>query len=518
MSDVQRSILSGFLSILGVRAVTIVMGVATTPILYRILGPRAVGIFGTVVAVQALFMIFVSAGVTDGVRKFVAEDRDADNWQADVVGFYFRLAFGLAAVGATIMAAATHFGLVAAAFGPEYTPYFYVLVLGVFAAQFWGYTRRTLLGFGLERYSEPLKLFNHGLFVGLALPLALWYGALGALVGRVLSGLVAAIVGLGVVVARTDVSPGAAVQTPPDSFPRRRLLAFNSLTIVLMFLVMSLYHVDVVMLQLFIGGAPVGTYKGALTMAEFLWMVPATVQMTFVHSTSELWADDRVEKVNDLAARTTRYTLLLTLLLGVGLVSLADAVVPLYLGQAYEAAVLPLVLLVPGAIGFSLARPVLAIEQGKGDLARPIAATAGAAVLNLVLNLLLIPRYGIAGAAVATSAGYGSMFVFHLWSARRLGFDPTADLRLARVAVTAVGAGVPILLLPGVIPGAVAVPGLGVDVPYSLFVVPPVGLLLFTATALAAGALDLDEAADLLASFPDPVGALGERLGRRAEG
>ncbi|WP_415379375.1 flippase [Halosimplex sp. TS25] len=509
----DRSILSGFLSIASAKAISLVMGILTTPVLYQLLGPRRVGIFGTVVSVQALFMIFVSAGVTDGVRKYVAEDRDRDRWEGAVVGFYFRLALLLAAAGALLMFSATHFGLVATVFGPAYEPLFYLLVVGVFAAQFWGYARRTLMGFGLERYSEPLKVFNHGLFVGLALPLvALGFGAAGALAGRVFSGLVAAVVGLAIIARKVSLRGATA---SPDWLPRREMLTFNSLTVLLMFLMMSLYHVDVVMLQVLVGGATVGYYKGALTLAEFLWMVPLMIQSVFVHSMSELWSNDRVDRINEIAARTTRYTLLLTALMGLGLVALADVAVPTYLGSEYSPAVTPLVLLIPGAVGFALARPLLAIEQGKGDLRYPIAATGASAVVNALLNLALIPRFGMRGAAVATSVGYASMFVFHLWSAHRIGFQPLADLRVGRVVATVALAAGPILALPRFVTAHLVVPVVGVSLPLSLFVVPPAGLVVFLTTAYLTGAVGVGETVDILTSCPDPLGTVGRRLRRR---
>jgi O-antigen/teichoic acid export membrane protein len=490
------------------------MGILTTPVLFRILGPQKVGIFSTVLSVQALFMIFVSSGVTDGVRKFIAEDRSQDSWEAEIVGFYFRLALVLALGGAAVIYLATATGVIAAVFGERYTPYFYLLVVGVFAAQFWGYARRTLMGLGLERYSEPLKLFNYGLYVGLALPLvALGYGVIGVLVGQFGAAMAAAIIGL--LIIRRRESLRRIVGTSPAWLPRREMLTFNSLTIVLMFLVMSLYHVDIIMLQVFAGGTQVGHYKGALKLAEFLWMVPLMIQSVFVHSTSELWSNERYARINELSSRTTRYALLLTGVMGLGLAALADVVVPIYLGMAYTSAVTPLLLLIPGAIGFALARPILAIEQGHGDLRYPIASTGAAAGINLTLNLLLIPQFGMHGAAVATSIGYASMFAFHLWSARRLGFDPLADIRAGSTTLTIVLSAGPIFYLSRQLTADIVIPVLGVHVPISLIAVPPAGLVVFLGMAFLTGALQIDETVEILTSCPDPIGSFGRTLRQR---
>ena len=515
----QRSILSGVLSVAGTKVLTLVVGILTTPVLYRLLQPAGVGVYTTVLSVFSLFMIFVSSGVSDGVRKFVAEDRARPYWESNVVGFYFRLAFVLAVAGSGLLALSARSGLVTDVFGPDFELYFYVLAVLVVTDQFREYARRTLMGFGLERYSEPLKVLQQLTFVGVALPLVYFdYGVVGALAGKIAAGATVAAIGL-VLIGRR-VSLKSVVQSTPPGFPRRQMLTFNSLSIVLILLLMSLYHVDILMLQFQASSEQVGYYRAALKLAEFLWFVPLALQTVFVHSTSELWSNGRTGKISELAARTTRYNFLLTGLMALGLAALADVAVPIYFGTTYTPAVTPLLFLLPGALGFAVARPILAISQGKGDLKFPILATGSAAVLNLGLNALLIPRYGMAGAAAATSVGYGSMAVFHFWSARRVGFDPLSDARLGRVVVTTVLAAIPIfavsrrvdaqILVDGTIPAtSVAV---DVALPVSLVVVPPLGLTVYLLFAFLTGALGVCEVLETLSSFPEPVGSRAETL------
>lgn len=487
----QRSIMEGVGAVLSTKVITLIVGVISTPILYRLLGPSAFGVYAFLLSVFSLLMIFVSSGVTEGVRKFLAEDRDQPDWERDVVGFYLRLALLLGLVGAGLVFLVTRTGVVARFFGPEFTPYFYLLAILVLVAQFRAVNRRTLMGFGLERYSEPLKAGNRVAFVLIALPLVyVGYGVTGAIFGLIVANGLAVIVSLYLIHRRVPLV--RALRSAPDSLPRRSLLSFNTLSVLLILLMMSLYHVDILLIQWFTGSTQVGHYKAALKIAEFLWFVPLAIQMVFVHSMSNLWSNDRTEKVTAITADSTRYTLLLTALLALGLAGLAEVAVPLYFGPKSTPAIEPLLLLLPGALGFAVARPILAVSQGKGDLGYPIAATGIAAGLNLGLNLLLIPRYGMHGAAVATSIGYGSMFVLHVWAARKLEFDPLADARLFRVAVTTVLAAIPILGLPMLIQNQWL----------ALLIVPPVGLIVYGGLAFATGALDVDEVFDILCSTP----------------
>jgi O-antigen/teichoic acid export membrane protein len=85
------------------------------------------------------------------------------------------------------------------------------------------------------------------------------------------------------------------------------------------------------------------------------------------------------------------------------------------------------------------------------------AITGVAAALNVALNLILIPRYGMMGAAVATVAAYGVMFLAMTWYAQRVFPTPYQWRRV----LTAAGAAVALLLLGkglgGGIGGALAI-------------------------------------------------------------
>ncbi|SEV98926.1 oligosaccharide flippase family protein [Natrinema salifodinae] len=503
----NRSIASGVVSVVSAKVIVLVITALSTPLLYRLLGASEFGEYSFLLSVFAIYMIFVSSGITDGVRKFLAEDRAAANWSEHVVGFYLRLAILLAGLGAVLLVLATRTGIVEFAFGSELQLYFYVLAALVVTAQFRDYTRKTLMGFGLERYSEPLKIIDKLGFVAVAVPLVyLGAGVLGALAGHLVASTLVAVIGLVLVHRRVPLS--CLFSRPTERFPRKQMLTFNSMSIALIFLLMSLYHIDIVMLRRFRESAAVGNYKAALTLAEFLWFIPMAIQTVFVHSTSELWSQNRLREISNLASRTTRYTFLLTAVMAVGLAALSDVAVPLYFGEEATPAITPLLLLLPGALGFALARPILAISQGEGSLQYPVAATGVAALINVILNVTLIPMFGMSGAAVATSVGYGSMFVFHCVSARRVGFDPLADARLGRALLTTGLAAVPIVALAR----AIASPLL------ALAVVPPVGFAIFIMFALLVGALDPAEPFEVLSAFPDPIGSKADAAYDRLAG
>ncbi|WP_293028225.1 flippase [Natronococcus sp.] len=497
----------GSLSIGTANGVALLVGFVSIPVLFRLLGPAGFGDYTFLLSVFAIYMIFVSSGIADGVRTFLAEDRSTANWEPHVVGYYFRLAVLFTFTGAFVLFLGSRNGFVAALFGEEYTIYFYGLALLGISVQFQTYSRKALLGFGLKRHSGLLDALDKVAFVAVSIPLVYFgFGVPGALAGHAVASLVCGVVGLTLIHRRVSLS--SVFRIPPREFPRKKMLTFNSMTVVLLFLLASLYHIDIIVLQQFHESAAVGNYRAALLLAEFIWFVPIALQIGYVRSTSELWSRNRLDEITALASKTTRYTLLLTAIIAVGIAALADVVVPIYFGPDATPAIEPLLLLLPGVLGFALARPVLAISQVEGALRYPVLATAGAAGINVVLNYLLIPGYGMHGAAVATTISYGSMFVFHWFSAQRIGFDPLADARFGRVTATTALAAVPIFALATV----VANPWL------ALLLVPPFGLLVYLVFAVLTGAMEPAEPFEVLAEFPAPIGPQAEPIRGRLEG
>ncbi|MGM0398727.1 MAG: polysaccharide biosynthesis C-terminal domain-containing protein [Halobacteriota archaeon] len=494
-----------FLSIFSAKVITSLTAIVSTPIIVRLLGPGGYGDYAVWLSVYSLYMIPISAGITEGVQKFVGEDRGVDDWRAYVVRFYLQLAGIMVVVGVVGLLAFTSLGGAALLFDDSFTRYFYFLTVFVFVGQFRAVTGRTVLGLGLEPISESLKVVKKFAIIGLGIALvAIGYGVTGMMVGHIVANALVAVVA-GIVILRR-VSIPALLAGPERDFPYRELLSFNVLNIVLVLLVMSLYHVDIVMLRSFTGAETTGFYKAALALAEYLWFVPIAFQTILLHTSSSLWSDDRLGTITSIASRITRYTTLLVVLMAVGVAVLADRFVVLYYGSEFIVSVTPLLLLLPGTIGFAIARPLQSISQGSGRLTVLIMAVSVAAGANVVLNALLIPRYGMNGAAVATSIGYGSMFGLFVWAARRIGYDPLHDFRIGPIVATVVVTAPLIWALDAVIRSDLV----------ALLLVPVFGAVLFSIVAIRFGAIDVEELYDIGERLPGPADRLVVLLDRLA--
>ncbi|AEH36951.1 lipopolysaccharide biosynthesis protein [Halopiger xanaduensis] len=493
----KSKVLLGFLSILGSKLGVVLLGLIITPILVRLLGSTLYGDYAFVMSMLGITMILVNAGIFDGTRKFMVEDRDQQNWQDYVFGFYFRVALGLAFLVLLSFVLFAWTGLPRQLFGVEFVLYFYLLGVLVLGRQVFSVARGGLISLGLEKKSEPLPIIKKVLFGIISLSLVyVGYGVVGVLVGQIVATVVVSIIALVILFKRLDLD--AVFGRVPSDFPKRRLLSFNKLSVVFILLTTSLYHIDILLLQPLAGSQATGYYRASLVIAEFLWLVPNVCQTVLLHSSSELWSKKQTDEITELISRVTRYNIAFLVLVGLGLTALAKDFVPLYFGAEFEESVLPLLILLPGVIGFAISRPIFAIGQGKGSLRVLIMATGTAALINLFLNLLLIPEYGMTGAAIATSIGYGSMLIFHVLAARQIGFNPLMDLRLNRIAVTGFVTAIVIFSSTALIESAIL----------SLVVVPPVGFVVYMLIGLKIRIVSPDEIREGTNRLPDPISSL----------
>ena len=93
--------------------------------------------------------------------------------------------------------------------------------------------------------------------------------------------------------------------------------------------------------------------------------------------------------------------------------------------------------------------------------------TGAAAAVNVALNLILIPRYGMMGAAVATIAAYATMFAGMAWWAQRIYPVPYQWRRV----LTAAGAGIALVVAGKLVGGGLAV-ALALGLAYPIVLLP----------------------------------------------
>lgn len=161
------------------------------------------------------------------------------------------------------------------------------------------------------------------------------------------------------------------------------------------------YNFDSLLLGFMVGSAAVGWYGAAYKPITAILAVPVTYFVGLFPTLSRTFGSDHAA-FQGIVTRSLRLASVLALPIGVGGAFLAGPIIHFLFGAAYENSVLPLQILSWAAVLVILRgtfRQALN-AAGRQDLDLRCAVTAMG--LNVGLNLFVIPRYGIVGAAGTT--------------------------------------------------------------------------------------------------------------------
>ena len=158
-------------------------------------------------------------------------------------------------------------------------------------------------------------------------------------------------------------------------------------------------RLDMLMLKYMGTTEELGIYSIAVRLAEMLLLVSAASMVTMP---GIIKGEVSKEKI----AQIIRYLLFITIMLSIAIAMLAQyLIVPLY-GVEYKAVILLMQILLIGISIKSMNYAISPYIMGKGKPEYDSYLGVGIGILNVLLNIVLIPRYGPIGAAVATTISY----------------------------------------------------------------------------------------------------------------
>jgi O-antigen/teichoic acid export membrane protein len=163
---------------------------------------------------------------------------------------------------------------------------------------------------------------------------------------------------------------------------------------------------DLLLVTALLGTTETGIYSVAAFAVDALYLFSATTGSIFFPIATAQPAQ------RDLL--TAKIVRILGLIM-VGILLLGGLVgwyfIPLLYGEAYAGAVAPTLILLPGIFFLSLETIFMNNFAGRGLPVQAILVIVAGFFVNLILNLLFIPLFGINGAAIASTIAYGSMFI-----------------------------------------------------------------------------------------------------------
>ncbi len=188
----------------------------------------------------------------------------------------------------------------------------------------------------------------------------------------------------------------------------RAALSFSAITV----LTALDSQTDTVLLSVFRGEADVGWYNAATTITFSLLMLAQAYRFA-VYPLMTRYAQEAPEKMAMLFRKSIHYMGVIAMPMVAGIFLLAPQIVELVFGAKFIPTAPVLRVLVVSLLFFFVGEPCNRLMLVKDRQRVLVGLLAVSAPLNVVLNLILIPRYGAVGAAFARTISTGVFFTLN---------------------------------------------------------------------------------------------------------
>lgn len=163
------------------------------------------------------------------------------------------------------------------------------------------------------------------------------------------------------------------------------------------------YRVDILILERFVSSADVGLYSVGVGLAELIWQLPTAIGTVLFSSSANSKSDSIAA---NQAAKLLRVSLVFLVLGSILFTFTSGWIVPLIYGNEFQASAQVINLLLPGIILVVIIQVLHASISGRGYPLIGLKVFILSIIVNVILNLILIPELGINGAAIASSVSY----------------------------------------------------------------------------------------------------------------
>lgn len=179
-------------------------------------------------------------------------------------------------------------------------------------------------------------------------------------------------------------------------------------------IIQFLHHrIDIFLVNIFLNPIAVGLYSISVTLVEKIWLISQSAGVILFPKVS---SETNKKNLKEFTPLVCRNVLLVTLIGTILLFFIGRLLIVLFYSKEFLNSVLPFQILLIGAVTMSGWRILANDLYGRGRPELNIYINFISVVLNIILNILWIPKFGIAGVAWATSVSYTFAFILILFT------------------------------------------------------------------------------------------------------
>lgn len=400
---------------------TAIAGYVFKVYLARVLGAEALGIYALGMTVVGLIGLFGGLGLTWAASRFPAvysgtgrieELRSFLVWSVLILAGVN----GLLAVGVIL---GRHWFSVRLYHTPALENYAYLFALIMFLGALTTFFAQLLTGYKQLARKTLITNFAGGALSIIFTVILVELGT--GLWGYIFAQVASAIVVLLLLAWSTyRFTPRAArLLLKPVRYPPPEMFSFAAAAFAMDIMGFLYGQMDKVVLGLYLNARAVGVYAVAATLVAFVAIALQSVNQIFSPTIADLHARGEMDLLNRLFQTLTKWVAGLTLPIAAVVVIFARVLMRVF-GPDFEAGWIVLVIGTVGQLINCAVGPVGYLLLMSGNERRLVRIQLIMGVVTVVCCLLLVPKWGITGAALAAAVGNAGSNAWCLWEVKKV--------------------------------------------------------------------------------------------------
>jgi len=205
----------------------------------------------------------------------------------------------------------------------------------------------------------------------------------------------------------------------------KQMLSLGIVYATALFVINLNYRVDVILLDKLSNAYELGIYSKGAGITQYLWQIPMLLS-TVVFARSAVSKNDKAFSLK--VAQLLRVSFVIIGVVSVGLLLFSELIIVGMYGENFRESISVLNYLLPGVLILTIFKVMNMDLAGKGKPWVSMKAMIPALVINVVINIILIPDMGADGAAISSTVSYGVAGILFLFFYSKAVNVPVKDI------------------------------------------------------------------------------------------
>lgn len=192
----------------------------------------------------------------------------------------------------------------------------------------------------------------------------------------------------------------------------QQMLSLGIIYAIALFVINLNYKIDFILLDKLSNTYELGIYAKGAGITQYLWQIPMLFS-TIVFARSAVSKNDKVFSLK--VAQLLRVSFVIIGIVSLGLLLFSEWIIVGMYGEQFRESTTVLNYLLPGVLILTIYKVMNMDLAGKGKPWIAMWAMLPSLVINIVMNIILIPEWGADGAAISSTISYGVAGILFLF-------------------------------------------------------------------------------------------------------